>query len=174
MKTIAFINSTVNKKFAENYDMTHLTCGEANGYVAVPPEHPLYGKDFNDIDDINVHGGLTCSGHISEYFMEDMEFISDATEVPSGWWILGFDTMHDGDNNVNWPKERVKEETLRLQEQLEKIMEMKIKTNSDYIRMKAQIAVLKEVSLDYQGKTIDNIIRQMEARVKEFEKGGEQ
>lgn len=47
-----------------------------------------------------------------------------------------------------------------------------MKTNSDYIRTKAQIAVLKEVSLDYQGKTIDNIIQQMEARVKEMEKGG--
>lgn len=45
-------------------------------------------------------------------------------------------------------------------------------TNSNYIRMKAQIAVLKEVMTDYQGKTIDNIIQQMEARVKEREKGG--
>ncbi len=47
-------------------------------------------------------------------------------------------------------------------------------TNGDYIRMKAQIAVLREVSLDYKGKTIDNIIQQMEARVKELEKGGAQ
>lgn len=47
-------------------------------------------------------------------------------------------------------------------------------TNGDYIRMKAQIAVLKEVMIDYQGKTIDNIIQQMEARVKELEKGGAQ
>lgn len=45
-------------------------------------------------------------------------------------------------------------------------------TNSNYIRMKAQIAVLKEVMTDYQGKTIDNIIQQMEARVREMEKGG--
>lgn len=45
---------------------------------------------------------------------------------------------------------------------------------ADNIRMKAQIAVLKEVMIDYQGKTIDNIIQQMEARVKELEKGGAQ
>lgn len=42
-------------------------------------------------------------------------------------------------------------------------------TNSDYIRLTAQIAVLKDVALDYPGKTIDNIIQQMEARRKEAE-----
>ena len=43
-------------------------------------------------------------------------------------------------------------------------------TPVEYIRLKAQIAVLKEIALDYSGKTIDNIIRQMESRVKELEK----
>lgn len=43
-------------------------------------------------------------------------------------------------------------------------------TQAEYIRLKAQIAVLKEIALDYSGKTIDNIIQQMEARVKEVEK----
>lgn len=42
----------------------------------------------------------------------------------------------------------------------------------DYIRLKAQKAVLKDICLDYQGKTIDNIIQQMEERIKEMEKGG--
>lgn len=167
MKTIAFINGTQNKKYINSkYEI--MRCGEANGYVAIPPEHPLYGKDFDDILGIDVHGGLTCSVPISKYKMEDTEFISDATEVPSDWWLLGFDTMHSGDNKVNWPKERVKEETLKLQKQLE----MGMNTYSDYIRMKAQIAVLKEVMINYQGKTIDNIIQQLEARAKEMEKGG--
>ncbi len=35
--------------------------------------------------------------------------------------------------------------------------------------IKEQIAVLKEVALEYSGKTIDNIIKQLEARVKEAE-----
>lgn len=39
-------------------------------------------------------------------------------------------------------------------------------TNADYIRVKATIAVLKEVEADYKGQTIDNIIRQIESRVK--------
>jgi hypothetical protein len=32
------------------------------------------------------------------------------------------------------------------------------------IRLEAQIDVLREVALEYSGKTIDNIIQQMEAR----------
>lgn len=42
-------------------------------------------------------------------------------------------------------------------------------TNADYIRITAQIAVLKEIALDYRGKTIENIIMQLEARKKEAE-----
>lgn len=40
---------------------------------------------------------------------------------------------------------------------------------ADYIRLTAQIAVLKEIALDYNGKTIDNIIQQLEAIKKEVE-----
>ena len=42
-------------------------------------------------------------------------------------------------------------------------------TQSEYARLVAQIAVLKEVSKEYPGKTIENIIVQMEARNKEVE-----
>lgn len=45
-------------------------------------------------------------------------------------------------------------------------------TNGDYIRLKAQVAVLKEVRRDYAGQTIDSIIRQMEAKAGKMEKGG--
>lgn len=38
---------------------------------------------------------------------------------------------------------------------------------ADYIRLTAQIAVLKEIALDYSGETIDNIIQQLEAIKKE-------
>ncbi|WP_303239789.1 hypothetical protein [Leyella stercorea] len=38
---------------------------------------------------------------------------------------------------------------------------------ADYIRLTAQIAVLKEIAVDYSGKTIDNIIQQLEAIRKE-------
>ena len=41
-------------------------------------------------------------------------------------------------------------------------------TQSEYIRLVAQIAVLKEVAMVYPTKTIDNIIVQMEAIKKEI------
>ena len=42
-------------------------------------------------------------------------------------------------------------------------------TVSEYGRLVAQIAVLKEVAEEYPGKTIENIIAQMEARRKEWD-----
>lgn len=36
-------------------------------------------------------------------------------------------------------------------------------TVGDSIRIKAQIAVLKDIALDYKGKTIDNVIQQLES-----------
>ena len=45
-------------------------------------------------------------------------------------------------------------------------------TNSDYIRITAQIAILRDIAKEYSGKTIENIITQLEARKKEAEKHG--
>ena len=41
-------------------------------------------------------------------------------------------------------------------------------TVAEYIRLVAKIAVLKEVAEEYPGKTIENIIVQLEARRKEI------
>ena len=38
---------------------------------------------------------------------------------------------------------------------------------ADYIRLTVRITVLKEIAVDYSGKTIDNIIQQLEAIKKE-------
>ena len=38
-------------------------------------------------------------------------------------------------------------------------------TEADRIKITAQIAVLKEIAIDYNGKTIDNIIQQLELRL---------
>ena len=43
-------------------------------------------------------------------------------------------------------------------------------TVGEYIRLVAKIAILKEVAEEYPGKTIENVIAQMEARKKEVEK----
>lgn len=59
------------------------------GYVGVPPGHPWHGKHYDDIDDAQVHGGLTyanaCHGHICH-----VPKPGDADDV---WW-LGFDCGH--------------------------------------------------------------------------------
>ena len=39
---------------------------------------------------------------------------------------------------------------------------------SEYTRLEAQIAVLREVAEEYPGKTIENIIVQLESRRKEI------
>ena len=42
-------------------------------------------------------------------------------------------------------------------------------TQGEYTRLVAHIAVLKEIAEEYPGKTIENIITQLEARKKEVE-----
>lgn len=37
-------------------------------------------------------------------------------------------------------------------------------TAADRIKIMAQIATLKEIAIDYNGKTIDNVIQQLEMR----------
>ena len=36
-------------------------------------------------------------------------------------------------------------------------------TVGEYARLNAKIAILKEIAIDYSGKTIDNVIQQLEA-----------
>ena len=49
------------------------------------------------------------------------------------------------------------------------LRKQKTMKQADYIRLTAHIAVLKEIAVDYSGKTIDNIIQQLEAIKKEVE-----
>ena len=60
MKSIAFINNEVQKRMKASMRMTGISAfemGYANGYVAVPPGHPLHGLDYDkvyDVADISV------------------------------------------------------------------------------------------------------------------------
>jgi hypothetical protein len=84
--------------------------GWGNGYVAIPPSHVLYKKDYDRVfyllEDteyqISVHGGLTYSD------------FGDGDIAPKDWWVFGFDTSHFQDCMNTWPKERVIEETKEL------------------------------------------------------------
>jgi hypothetical protein len=43
-------------------------------------------------------------------------------------------------------------------------------TTAEYIRLKAQVAVLRELAETYPHRTIENIIQNLDARIKEVEK----
>lgn len=95
-KYYAFLNSTVNRRFSMWGDS-----GYANGYVAIPPSNPYYGKSYMDdlCEKIEVHGGLTFSDQINrlkEEWGEDVECIDfdSLKDIPDGYWVFGFDTMH--------------------------------------------------------------------------------
>lgn len=81
--------------FHDSREWTHagLSCAivQANaykfwcGYVRIPADHPLYGKDYEEIS-VDVHGGLT--------FCRIEPCVEHADG--QGFWY-GFDTAHLGD-----------------------------------------------------------------------------
>ena len=94
--------------------------GYANGYVAVPPSHPLYGLSHDKVEVLfNVHGGLTFSDFMGIVNDErwSLEFLGDYGEIPDNWWVFGFDTQHYGDDNLD--RNYCVAETLKLKKQLE-------------------------------------------------------
>ena len=113
MKTIAFLITTPN--------LMPMKAGEYNGYVAVPPEHPLYGKgdSAEEVEALDVHGGVTYTGKIK--LLPYPSELLDHKEIPCDWWVFGFDTCHYGDNPERWNLERCTEETRELQKQLEEL-----------------------------------------------------
>jgi hypothetical protein len=91
--------------------------GWGNGYVAIPQDHPFFGTDYMEIDDlIDIHGGLTFSRLASVFSEELLPFSVRARK--NEFWVFGFDTMHCDDNLGNWPIDKVLEETKKLEEQL--------------------------------------------------------
>lgn len=72
------------------------------GYVAIPFRHPFYKKDYQDLDWIDVHGGLTFSGYLG--------FSND--------YLLGFDCGHGGDDIKVQDEDYTLAECKRLVDQL--------------------------------------------------------
>lgn len=106
MRLYPFLNSSVNKRYTEFYLSHGLTCGTgyANGYVAVPPGHPLHGKHYDEANEvIDIHGGLTFSDSAevikTDGWGDETECIgfTNLDEIPKDYWIFGFDTLHFGD-----------------------------------------------------------------------------
>lgn len=59
--------------------------GHRCGYVGIPESHPYFGKNYENLCDIECHGGLTYS---RGYLL--------GSELPNIWWI-GFDCAHFDD-----------------------------------------------------------------------------
>ena len=116
--------------------------GWGNGYVLLPYNHPLYGKDYNDLE-LYAHGGLTFSEYFNvQRFLEwikDLKIDGDVTrenyEKFNNYWIIGFDTNHSGDNLKICPKSYVANEAYELLEQcLDDNIEGMKKYKSVYLR----------------------------------------
>lgn len=123
MNPIAFITFNCDRiSFSEH--------GEANGYVAVPPGHPAHGKHYDALGDLYVHGGVTFaalfkgdfeaqpSGSDADWIVSRAKYLMPNCKVPAGWWVIGFDTYHSGDDEKVWPAYRVAAETVYLEHQL--------------------------------------------------------
>lgn len=147
---VAFI--VKNKELPKTH-FIEIEHGTHNGYVAVPSDHPLFGKqtDYPSIINLKVHGGVTytesgiygktlSSGLINikpEYvgkinlliqdgeFLESSgkEFLLNELKENKEWWIIGFDTWHYGDNPYIWNKDAVTAETVNLWLQIKEIAE---------------------------------------------------
>ena len=66
--------------------------GALCGYVAVPPEHPLYGKGYLE-PGVDVHGGLTYADFCAEGSEDGICHVPAAGRPHKVWWF-GFDCAH--------------------------------------------------------------------------------
>lgn len=131
-RLFAFLNNSVNKRFSES-DRLHglrIGVGYDNGYVAVPPSHPLHGADYDKANDyIEIHGGLTFAASVEEIkadgWRDDTECIGfdHFDDIPKDYWVFGFDTMHY-DDGAHLNRDWCINETKDLMEQLENIKEL--------------------------------------------------
>ena len=67
------------------------------GYVGVPPTHPFYEKDYDEVDDVECHGGLTFASSCQEGEPGETICYVPAPGEPDDIWWLGFDCAHWSD-----------------------------------------------------------------------------
>lgn len=69
--------------------------GSLCGYVGLSRSHPLYEKDYDEVD-VDVHGGLTYSNHCQDGPEEEVVCHVPDDGDDDVWW-LGFDCGHTWD-----------------------------------------------------------------------------
>lgn len=139
-------------KSLPNYPMDF---GWGQGYVLLPRNHPFYGKDYDDID-VDVHGGLTfgCKFESKNFlkWIKNQEIGGDVTrenfENFDGFWIIGFDTNHLGDNKMMCPKSYVLREAENLLEQCVNNRKYIIKLRKAKLKRIASVMALSSKQYD--------------------------
>jgi len=68
------------------------------GYVGITEEHPCYKQGYNDVLEVEVHGGLTFSDSCRKDGPQESSIchIPEGEETDKIWW-LGFDCSHYND-----------------------------------------------------------------------------
>lgn len=127
---IAFLRwNPFHHKLREKWGDDPTIGGEYNGYVAFSEELPpswqgSFSFDRDDVLDriINVHGGITYDSKVDiTYPMIPLTAMPSPEELKT-FRCIGFDTLHSGDTRDMWTLEKVKEETLSLMQQIEKLI----------------------------------------------------
>lgn len=96
--------------------------GWGNGYVCIPRSHKMFGLHYDEIErrfKINSHGGLTFSCSSKELERKSWQELPKEV-LEKEYWVIGFDTAHYNDNEVNCNKEYVESETEKLRKQIER------------------------------------------------------
>ena len=109
------------------------------GYVGVPREHPLYGKEYSNMRTLQVHGGVDYTGRCSP------PICHVAPEgMPEDVWWIGFDSGHTWDHSPGRAarlkeaaagcRERGMEDTAALFEQTLQPLRPEVYRNLYYVR----------------------------------------
>lgn len=71
------------------------------GYVGVPPGHPWHSKTYQELEEVEVHGGLTYSEACDGDPTGGVCHVPKPGEPEHLWW-LGFNCGHGGDLVPSW------------------------------------------------------------------------
>jgi hypothetical protein len=127
---------TVYEDFVEKGIRCRILRGPSSlvAYLGIPPKHPLAGKHYNNMQHLDVHGGLTFN------IMGGKK-----DNWPAGYYWYGWDYRHDGDasffhyeipelmeihnryadslNEHGWTVEEVKLEVIEAAGQMRKLLD---------------------------------------------------
>ena len=109
LKTATYRGYQIYIKYNNDFFLPVYPNGYYCGYVKIPTLHPFYGEKYQDLEDIDVHGGLTFSGYLDD--------------IGEDKYLLGFDCGHAGDNVKIHDENYTLQECKKLVDQLIEVEE---------------------------------------------------